>query len=55
MSENSGKVGGSGLGRRSVLLGTTTAAATVLAAATDAQTAPAQPVTAASGNKPTSS
>jgi hypothetical protein len=41
-----------GLGRRGVLLGTTTAAAAVLAASTDAQTTPAQPVTAASGNKP---
>jgi len=55
MTENCGKTIKSGVGRRGVLLGTTTAAAaTVLAAASaDAQTAtPTQPVTAASGKKP---
>ncbi len=53
MSNTLGKADTGGLGRRGVLLGTTTmAAATVLAASSDAQTTATQPVTAASGNKP---
>ena len=53
MSEPKGNADKGGLGRRGVLLGTTTAAvATVLAASADAQTTQAQPVTAARGNKP---
>jgi hypothetical protein len=53
MSEDSGKPGAGGLGRRGILLGTTMAAAgEAFAASADAQTPPAQPVTAASGNKP---
>ena len=53
MSEVRGKADRGGLGRRGVLPGTTTAAAAnVLAASTDAQTTPTQPMTAATGNKP---
>ncbi|MBV9913729.1 MAG: sulfatase-like hydrolase/transferase, partial [Sinobacteraceae bacterium] len=53
MSENKGSTNRARLGRRGMLLGTTTvAASSVLVSSAQAQPAPTQPVTAASGSKP---